>query len=113
MPSNSTGAPILAASHPGSRPRAGTGVGYLGRIVVRIVFARFAARLMRAIREAGEPDELRFDPAEHRIVRLRDGEVVGVMNRANIYASYRRRPRAHGPSTSAPRRGDDQPQGAA
>lgn len=67
---------------------------YLGRLFGRIGYARFAARLMRAIRAAGDTDELQFDPAEQRITRLRDGEPVGVMNLANIYASYRRLPRA-------------------
>jgi hypothetical protein len=41
-------------------------MGYLDRGFGRFGFARFAANLMRAIREAGGPDELRFDPAERR-----------------------------------------------
>jgi hypothetical protein len=69
-------------------------LGRLGRFLDRISFGRFAARLMKAIREAGETDELRFDPAEECIVRLRDGKVVGVLNLANIYVNYRRLPRA-------------------
>lgn len=65
-----------------------------GGFLDRLRFARFAARLIKAIRAAGEIDELRFDPAEGCIARLRDGEAVGVINLANMYGNYRRLPRA-------------------
>jgi len=55
---------------------------------------RFSARLIKALREAGDTDELRYDAAEHRILRLRDGEAVGTINLANMYGNYRRLPRA-------------------
>jgi hypothetical protein len=49
---------------------------------------------MRAIREAGETDELRYNPNAHSILRTRDGEVVSVLNLANMYGNYRKVPRA-------------------
>jgi hypothetical protein len=73
-------------------------MGYLDRIFDRLGFARFAARLMRAIREAGGTDELRFDAAERRILQIRDGKVVGAINLGNLYGNYRRTPRAHRPA---------------
>jgi hypothetical protein len=72
-------------------------MGYLDGIFARIGMARFAARLMRTIREAGETDELRFEPAENRIIQVRAGEPVGVINLANLYGNYRRTPRARRP----------------
>lgn len=70
-------------------------MGYLGRLLDRFAYTRFAARLLRAVREAGETeDEFRFDPAEQRITRIRDGEPVGVMNLGNIYGNYRQLPRS-------------------
>jgi hypothetical protein len=72
-------------------------MGNLDGIFARIGMARFAARLMRSIREAGETDELRFEPAENRIIQLRDGEPVGVINLANLYGNYRQMPRARRP----------------
>ena len=72
-------------------------MGYLERIFGRLAFARFAAKLMRAIREAGGPDELRFDAAERRILQIRDGKVVGAINLTNLYGNYRRTPRARRP----------------
>jgi hypothetical protein len=72
-------------------------MGYLEGIFERLKFARFAAKLMRAIREAVGTDELRFDAAERRILQIRDGKVVGAINLANLYGNYRRTPRAHRP----------------
>jgi hypothetical protein len=72
-------------------------MGFLDRLLGRPSLDRFAAELMRRIREAGETDELRFDRAERSILQIRDGEVVGVMNLANIYGNYRRLPRARRP----------------
>ncbi len=57
--------------------------------------SRFAAKLIRAIREAGETDELRFDAAENRIIQIRDGKAVGVINLVNMYNAYRQTPRAN------------------
>ena len=72
-------------------------MGYLDSILGRLAFAQFAAKLMRAIREAGGPDELRFDAAERRILQIRDGKVVGAINLTNLYGNYRRTPRARRP----------------
>ena len=72
-------------------------MGYLDGIFGRLGFARFAAKVMRGIREAGGTDELRFDAAERRIFRVRDGKVVGAINLANLYGNYRRTPRARLP----------------
>jgi hypothetical protein len=69
-------------------------MGYLDSILGRLGFARFAAKLMQAIREAGGTDELHFDAAERRILQIRDGEVVGAINLANLYGNYRLTPRA-------------------
>jgi hypothetical protein len=70
---------------------------YLDGIFGRLGFARFAAKLMRAIREASGTDELRFDAAERRILLVGDGKVVGAINLANLYGNYRRTPRARRP----------------
>jgi hypothetical protein len=69
-------------------------VRYLDRILDKFGLARFAARLMRAMRKMGVTDELRFDAAENRILRLRDGKVTGTFNLNNIYRTYRQHPRA-------------------
>jgi hypothetical protein len=63
---------------------------FFDRLLGRPSLDRFAADLMRGIREAGETNELRFDRAEGTIVQIRDGEVVGVMNLGNIYGNYRK-----------------------
>jgi hypothetical protein len=68
-------------------------MGRLADLFVKIGFDRFAAKFMRAIREAGERDELRFEAAERRILRLHDGEVAEVINLGNMYGNYRRLPR--------------------
>ncbi len=71
-------------------------MGYLGRLLDRFAYSRFAARLLRAIRDSSEADdEFQFDPAEQRITRIRDGEPVGVMNLGNIYGNYRQLPFSH------------------
>jgi hypothetical protein len=70
---------------------------FFDRLLGRPSLDRFAADLMRGIREAGETNELRFDRAEGTIVQIRDGEVVGVMNLGNIYGNYRKLPRARRP----------------
>ena len=59
--------------------------------------AGFAAELIQALQDAGDTDELRHDPAEHRILRLHDGKVAGVVNLNNLYRTYRRQPRARRP----------------
>ncbi len=48
----------------------------------------FAKQMMRGLREAGQADELRYEPAEFRIVQLRDGEQVGVVNLGNMFQAY-------------------------
>ena len=59
---------------------------------------RFASLLIRAIREAGEPLELRHDAAGGRILRFRDGKQVGEINLDNLYRAYREAPRAARPA---------------
>ncbi len=68
---------------------------YLDRVLGKIRFARFATKLMQAIRKAGVTDELRFDAAENRILRLRDGKLAGTFNLNNLYRAYREQSRAH------------------
>src|SRR5436309_1932929 len=58
---------------------------------------RFAAQLIGALRAAGDTDELRYDAAEHRILRLRDGQPAGAINLDNMYRTYREKPRAERP----------------
>ncbi len=72
-------------------------MGFYDRLLGRPSLDRFAVDLMRGIREAGETNELRFDPAERSILQIRDGEVVGVMNLGNIFGNYRQLPRARRP----------------
>jgi hypothetical protein len=72
-------------------------VGYFQRTLYRVRLSRFIARLMRAIREAGEKDETRFDPEQQAIVQLRDGETVSVINPGNLFSMYQRLPRRERP----------------
>jgi hypothetical protein len=72
-------------------------VEYLDRLLDRFRFARFTAKLVRAIKEAGETDELRLNPADRRILKFRDGEPVGTINLGNLYCIYRRSPSAQRP----------------
>ena len=48
----------------------------------------FAKQIMRGIRDAGQPDELRYEPADFRIVQLRDGKEVGVVNLGNMFQQH-------------------------
>src|SRR5262249_1904747 len=63
-------------------------MGFLDRLRGNPTPADFAARLIRALRRAGETVELRYDPEEDRILRLDDRRPVGVINLANMYGSY-------------------------
>src|SRR5262245_14949862 len=56
--------------------------------------AAFAARLIRALREAGDTDDLRFDPSGGRIVRSREGEPAGFIGLGNFYPTDCRLPRS-------------------
>jgi hypothetical protein len=75
----------------------GDNVGLFDRLLGRPSLDRFAADLMRGIREAGETGELRFDRAEGSILQVRDGEVIGVLNLGNIFGNYRQLPRSRRP----------------
>jgi hypothetical protein len=55
---------------------------------------RFAARLMQALRDAGETSQLQYDAAEHRILLLRDRAEPAVVNLDNMYQTYVQQPRA-------------------
>lgn len=55
---------------------------------------RFAADLMERLRAAGVRDELRYEPEECRIVRLRKGEYKGEMGLANMFQKYESTPYA-------------------
>lgn len=72
-------------------------MGFFDKFLGRPSLEQFAAELMGGVRAAGETAELRFDPAERTILQFRDGEVVGVVNLGNIYASYCRLPRERRP----------------
>jgi hypothetical protein len=76
---------------------AGTDLGVFDRIITRVRLARFISKLMRGIREAGETDEVRFDPEQQAILQIREGEVVGVINPSNLFGTYLRLPRAERP----------------
>jgi len=65
----------------------------LNDLWTRVRLAQFVARLIRGIRESGEPDEVRYDRDQQSILQLRDGEVVGVINQHNLLATYLTTPR--------------------
>ncbi len=48
----------------------------------------FAKQILRGLREAGQADELRYEPADFRIVQLRDGKEVGVINLADMFQAH-------------------------
>ena len=54
---------------------------------------RFAAQMIDGLRSAGLTEELRYDRAEFRILRFRDGEKVGESNLGNMYRTYLNEPR--------------------
>ena len=68
-------------------------MGLFDRLRGRPTQADFAARLILALRKAGETCVLRYDPAEARIVRLDGGNTVGVINLVNMYGTYLAKPR--------------------
>lgn len=57
--------------------------------------ARFARRLVDAIRQAGETNPIHFDAREFRLVT--EGESTNVMNLGNLYGEYRAAPRGRRP----------------
>jgi hypothetical protein len=69
-------------------------MGFFDRLLGRPDPARFAAELIQALRQAGDRDELRFDAAGDRILRLRDGAMAGTINLGNLFRTYRQQPRS-------------------
>src|SRR3954468_17087120 len=57
---------------------------------------RFARMLLDAIRKAGEPGPVRYDPEHFRLVR--EGEGKNLMNLANVYNEYCATPRSNRPA---------------
>ena len=72
-------------------------MGLRDRLPGKPTLTRFAAQLIQALRAAGDTDELRYEPAEHRILRFREGEVVGSINLDNMFRTYQEKPRAERP----------------
>jgi hypothetical protein len=57
---------------------------FLDQLFGRPTLDRFGAELIQALHETGDRDELRYDSADHRILRLHGGEVAGVVNLGNM-----------------------------
>jgi hypothetical protein len=72
-------------------------MGLLDRLLGKPTLDRFAARLIQAMRTAGVTEELHYEPAEHRILRIRDGALVGMINLDNMFRTYCETPRAQRP----------------
>lgn len=69
-------------------------MGFIDRLRGNPTESDFAAMLRRALRRAGDKHELRYEPADSRVLRLIDGKPVGVINLSNMYRSYMAKPRA-------------------
>jgi hypothetical protein len=67
---------------------------FLDRLRGRPTRDDFAAMMTRAIRRAGEVREVRYGPAEFRLLTLEGGRPAAVTNLGNMYANYLAAPRA-------------------
>lgn len=68
-------------------------MGLLDRFRSKPTLDSFARDLMAGIRKAGHPDELRYEPSEQIIHRLRDGDVYGQIRLANMFQAYSEAPK--------------------
>jgi hypothetical protein len=61
---------------------------FFGEFLGKLSQDNFAKQIMRGLRETGQTDELRYEPAEFRIIQLRDGKEVGVVNLGNMFQAH-------------------------
>src|SRR5947208_2861434 len=76
----------------------GPSMNWLDRLRKKSTIEEFARLLIRALRAAGETAELRYEAAEGRILRFRDGELAGAIHLDNLYRTYLEKPRAERPA---------------
>jgi len=70
-------------------------MGFFERLFGKHSLDYFANQIVRGLRKAGQTDELRYEPAEFRIVQLRDGKEVGVIDLGNMYRTHLALERRH------------------
>ena len=68
-------------------------MGLLDRVFGKPTVERFAADLVRGLKNAGDHAEYRYDPPQNRILRLVDGKAAGELNLANMFRTYAAAPR--------------------
>jgi hypothetical protein len=69
----------------------------LDRLLGKPTIPSFAAALIKAIKQSGEKADLRFDPANHRIVAGAGSDFTWTFNLTNVYQTYKELPRSQRP----------------